>query len=263
MSSRIGNAQNYAKREIPKIAGSSGAFIAIVVILIVIIVVSCTAVVYLLRDDAVRNTQPHRQQYSRNTTRFGSLRKWFARITHSSRSGQRTDTSRNDMARSSLGQQQGWMHARSTSDWDLNPSGEGYSVRHDSPPPIIVSPSMRTTDRGSMDTPRSSNSASPRSSRYYAPTSDSLSVGRYDPHAVARGRSYESYQGVTIESQLALPAARHPESQAILTSDDSFTKLPNHDSTENLTIPNPFAAASAPPSIRTFNSSGSKFVEAL
>lgn len=216
---------------------------------------SCTAVIYLLREDLSRSSQPHRPHYSRRRTPFSWIRDRFSPITGSSGSRERPDASRIDKTR--IGPQQGWMHARSTSDWDLDTSGAGLNSRHDSPP------LMRTAERRSSESPVSSNSASPRSSHYYAPTSDSnMSVGRVDVHSLRGGRFYtESHQGITIESQLALPATRHLDSQT-MTSSDSFTKFSSHASTENTSIPNPFIESS-PPSIRGFNTSGSKFIEAL
>jgi len=56
----------FLKRDIPKINGSSGGFIALVVVLIVVIIASCTAVFFLVRNSASsegRYRQRSRQRY--------------------------------------------------------------------------------------------------------------------------------------------------------------------------------------------------------
>jgi len=55
------------QRDVPKINGSSGAFIAVVVVLAIIIVVSCSAVVYLYYDSRQRDP-PLRQRYQAAVT---------------------------------------------------------------------------------------------------------------------------------------------------------------------------------------------------
>lgn len=219
-------------------------------ILIVIIAVSCSAVIYILREDLVRNDpRARRQQYTRSTTPFGSVRDWFARTIHIPGPSQRAEPTRPNKSRSAMGPSEGWMHARSASDWDLDAAGG--DTRHPQDP--ISPPSMRMTDRESVATPRSSNSgSSPGSSRLYTPMRG---------HSSGEHSSL-SHHGVTIESQLSSPPIRRVASQeAIVTSTDSFTHLSNHESTENISITNPFAETTSQ-SIRAFNS-GSKFIEAL
>ncbi|KAJ3532994.1 hypothetical protein NMY22_g7518 [Coprinellus aureogranulatus] len=48
-------------REIPKLNGSSGAFIAVVVVLVLIIIVACTAVAYLILESRQDGRHSHRQ----------------------------------------------------------------------------------------------------------------------------------------------------------------------------------------------------------
>lgn len=275
MASRVGSAEGYTKREIPRIGGSSAgmwftnfadhwilltieyllrtAFIAIVVILIVIIAVSCSAVIYILREDLVRNDpRARRQQYTRSTTPFSSVRGWFERTIRISGPSQRAESTRPDKSRSAMRSGEGWIQARTASDWDLDAAGgEGLDNPH--PQDHIVPPSMRMTDRESVATPRSSNAgSSPGSSRLYAPMRG---------HSSGEHSSL-SHQGVTIESQLSSPVIRRVASQeAILTSTDSFEHFSNHDSTENVSITNPFSETTSQ-SVGTFNS-GSKFIEAL
>jgi uncharacterized membrane protein YgcG len=227
------------------------AFIAIVAILIIIIVVSCSAVIYLLREDSVHNDpRARRQQYTRSTAPFGSVRDWFARTMRISGPSQGAESTRPNKSRSAMGPGEGWMHARSTSDWDLDAAGG--DTRHPQHP--ISPPSMRMTDRASVVSPRSSNSggSSPGSSGHYAPMRGHSSGGH----------SSLSHHAVTIESQLSPPPIRRVASQeAIVSTTDPYTHFSDHDSTENVSITNPFAETTSQ-TTSTFNS-GSKFIEAL
>ncbi|KAF6764641.1 hypothetical protein DFP72DRAFT_868781 [Ephemerocybe angulata] len=60
--------ETMVRRAIPKIRGSSGAFIAVVVVLVLIIVVACSAVVYLLLESRKTRNGPH-QRYQVPTSR--------------------------------------------------------------------------------------------------------------------------------------------------------------------------------------------------
>ena len=229
------------------------AFIVIIVILACITIASCTAVVYILREDKAKSrheeqvrsrTTQDRYGRSRNTSVFRSL----GRALGVSRSRQQPETARTDKFGS------GWMQARNASEWDLERS-EGEELNHQ----YVASAStpMRTA------TPLSSNAASlPPSSLIYVPGSD------YEHHG---GRAYSHSRqpslprhGVvpSIEysppSSVASPSTRHPADPS---SSDSLQHLSDNDSSENLRISNPFADTT-PPSAHTF-SSGSKFVEAL
>ncbi|KJA21091.1 hypothetical protein HYPSUDRAFT_68057 [Hypholoma sublateritium FD-334 SS-4] len=247
--------QPYTKREIPRIAGSAAAFIAVVVILACITIVSCTAVVYILREDMAHNrheeqvrsrTTQDRYGRSRNTSIFGSL----GRVLGVSRSRQQPETSRTDKSRS------GWMQARNASEWDLE-RAQGDDINHQYARQASTSTPMRTA------TPLSSNAASlPPSSRIYVPGSD------YEHHG-GRGYSFADQSSIPRHSVIpsiqysppsspASPSMRHPTAPS---SSESLQHLSDNDSTENIRMPNPFADT-ASPSVHTF-SSGSKFVEAL
>lgn len=54
-------------RDVPKLNGSSGAFIAVVVVLVLIIVVACTAVAYLIYESRQEGRQPQRQYQASRT----------------------------------------------------------------------------------------------------------------------------------------------------------------------------------------------------
>jgi len=127
------------KRTLPKIAGSQGAFIAVIVALVLTIMFSCIAIFFLLRnnetsdqDRAVRHRNKRRQRPAVSNSSFNyspsvlapqaaSKSRWFSIF----------DRSRRDNKQAAHGKP-GWMKAGSA-DWD----GEHDSTKHSTRSPEV------------------------------------------------------------------------------------------------------------------------------
>jgi hypothetical protein len=259
------------------------AFIALVAILVIVIVVSCSAVVYIMREDALDDAEaqnhPARGRYQLSVppsdpTYRGTAQTYFARIlgnisgSRKSGKGIRTDKSR--IPRKHRGQ--GWMQAGNGADGDSDSADEHQATRKqksknsNSPTSMTVS----DLDSVSLTTLSYSNRFPPTTSQLSSPSSDAVSSVRFDPHGI-RGLSYAdqlpslTHQATmpSIQSQLYSPRS----SQSFVSSPSQMTTtLP--ESLEGNTSPtstdndgDPFPADPRPP-LRTFES-GSKFIEGL
>ncbi|KDR81945.1 hypothetical protein GALMADRAFT_221829 [Galerina marginata CBS 339.88] len=263
------------KREIPKINGSTTAFIVLVVVLVFIIIIACSATIYLLREDIAEDrealTSGARGRYhlpgSRDPSKKTS-RNWLMGILRLPGSHKQSPKVRHDDPRTIPGRnKQGWFPAGNGSDWD----SEGLPSQ--SPKPFAPSATMRMAEQDtlSLGTPRSSNVGSfPHASHIYSSPSNATSSARFDPHGI-RGLSYADQSSLSVpgiissfQSQLYSP----PSSPSLSPTPDASSRVvlasPEHmeRSLTNDSFAESFNTTESRPSIRTFEG-GTKFIEAL
>lgn len=143
-----GNPGTHAKREIPKIGGSSAAFIAVVVILVIIIVSVGTAMVILLREDK-SDAEDRRRRYQHAGSPASpayqldssSSKTWLFGMFSSSRREADTTTD-GPTTLKGRGGGQGWVQAVG-SDWDGDSVDERARIK------AGVLQSVRMTEYGS------------------------------------------------------------------------------------------------------------------
>ncbi|KAF8898215.1 hypothetical protein CPB84DRAFT_1151391 [Gymnopilus junonius] len=241
-----------SQREVPRINGSTSAFIALVVILVLIIIIACSATIYLLREDMAEDTEaPTREVPSRGRYQLSGSQAVYQKF------------SRNwsDKPRTASGQ--GWFKAGNGSDWDSPSQNKKYSN------------SMRMTeqDASSMSTPRSSNVGSFPGNQFYSSMSEASSSVRFDPHAI-RGLSYGDPSThpsrsiiPSIHSHMYSPPSSPPLSPtphgssraALASSPEPMERSLSYDSS----MDNDSSSTTHPrPPIRTFEG-GTKFIEGL
>jgi len=254
-------------REIPKIGGSSAAFIALIVILVVIILVSLTAAIYLIREERSgdeERTNRHlsaRYQHplpaspspfaykspaesnSLQWTSYLNARNWFGRTNPAP---QATAT-RND---------RGWMPTSSGSEF------ETYSVDEFSPTRTLRSGNTTMREGSPLANPRSvvhGDVVSPHRIPSPLSLSDSVSSARFDLHETQNVSSSDRFVQLNypnIHTHLVSPTSSSP-SPSPGPIPDSRSDSPNYaDGQGSL-----FATQSGL-SIRTFEG-GTKFIEAL
>jgi len=281
MDSIFSDSASIVKREIPRINGSAAAFIALVVVLVIIILVSCSAVIYILREDLASDAEAltrgnrGRYQISGSHENARSSRNWLLRTLRVPGSRQRTPKLRSDKSRNIVGRPgQGWVQTGNGTDSDFDSSDDLPSGNRN---PTITSTKMRMVDydSSSVATPRSSNVGSiPHVSRVYSSTSDAASSVPLDPHGL-RSFSYADQSSLSahgiipsIQSQLYSPPSSISlspialgSSRTALASPESMERSLSNDSIDY--GGGPFSTPSGShPSVRTFEG-GTKFIEAL
>jgi len=285
------------RRDIPQINGSSSgmiltlirtlhmlanlfyfiAFIAVIVILVLIILASCTAVVYILRqdladgDDSLTRSERGRYQGQRKYPR--SPKNWFTGIFHNDNPRIKISKAQLDKPRNLSGR--GWFRTGSGNDW------EPASVVDDSPsqtPQRNTFSNMRMMDSdGSHVMPRFSDVGS--YPHLPSSMSDAASSIRSEPHGV-RGLSYTeqsafSAQGMipSLQSQFysASPSPSPSLSPVMTPNESSPTALASRGllhmepSQSNISVTDvvgggPFSESQ--PTFRRFEG-GTKFIEGL
>ncbi|KAF8162799.1 hypothetical protein B0H34DRAFT_794574 [Crassisporium funariophilum] len=276
MDRRLDTPLVFVKRQTPKIAGSSTAFIVVVVVLVLIIVISCTAVAYLLRESAREDEEiAHRQNRNRYLQPSASYdpshpltsKKWSSRISGVFSFQRRSRIARPDKSRSMLGHSsQGWIQAGNGNDWDSDSQEALPTLKNK-----FNTTRMTEQQQSPIATPRSSlvgaysYTAAPRLS---SPTSDAASSIRYDPHGV-RGLNPDQYSLSpqptlqSIQSQLYSPT-----SSPALSPVPRLTQSPVPlEISEPINVNDEGARRSNPqsqsaPTHQTFGG-GTKFIEAL
>ncbi|KIM49637.1 hypothetical protein M413DRAFT_438811 [Hebeloma cylindrosporum] len=263
MLDRIDEIVVLAKRETPKIGGSAAAFIALVTILVLIIIVSCSAVVYILRediaDDAEAQNHAARGRYQLSVppsdpTYRGTAKTYFTRILGNI-SGSRKPSKdvRKDKSRISRKHGQGWTQAGNGDDHDDSQTTRKQKSKNSD----ISTMSMSDLDSVSLATLTRLIRYSPKWS--------------FDPHGI-RGLPYANQlpssstrQSImpSIQSQLYSPQSSQSllssPSRMTTTSPEPLERTMSPDSTDN--HGDPFPTDFRPP-LRTFES-GSKFIEGL
>jgi len=234
-------------REVPKILGSSTAFIVLVVALIVIVIVSFSAVIYLFRrekrerkvgdQEAQRRRRYNAQPLvDRDLSNPQHSRKWYSSLWGSRDRHNHIplDKSTTTMGRS----EQDWIQENSR-EWDVDDSVPMQSSDNQSG-------LLRMSEKGSS----ASYIVEPRSypHRMDSATSDGASSVHYDPHAV-RGLPYPErfpiFPQATISSTLSSPTSSSPSSpvpRRILKSPEPMLNTPSHDNAQD--APPQFASRS-------------------
>lgn len=262
---RIVNESNSVRRELPKIDGSSTAFIVVIVVLVAIIITSCSGIVYLIRQNALEH-QKSRRHRRYNTQPLGdsdspdTRKKWYSYLWGSS---DRHNPPRSDKPTTTLmgHSSQGWIQTNSR-EWDVDPEDQRALRSSEVNQSILLR----------MPEPRSSGSTIVGSHvnvytpRMHSPTSDTASSIRYDPYAVS-GLPYpeqfaSSPQATipSIHSPLYSPTSSLSSSSSpvprIMKSPEPIANSFSHDSGQDS------VQDSLPSALRTFGS-GTKFFESL
>lgn len=194
-----GNFETHAKREIPKIGGSSTAFIVVIVILVIIIVSVGTAMVILLREDKTMSEAQDRRRryqhaglpaspaYQRDSSSTNTWLFSLAGIFSSSKREADTTTDGPTLLKG-RGAGQGWIQAVG-SDWDGDSVDERARIK------AGVLQSVRMTEYGSPGASSSSFVGQP----FHSPRLDSLisedteSNSRLDLHGVGGPPYHDPY----------------------------------------------------------------------
>ncbi|ESK85200.1 hypothetical protein Moror_11024 [Moniliophthora roreri MCA 2997] len=249
---------DFAKRDTPRIGGSSAGFIALIVCLVMIIVISCTAIFFLLRDHepsdaerAARRTRRYAHQSVPSSSSYtydpsstpakgwlSSLRSLFGK-----RSSGSTTSNRN--RKGARGPGAGWVQAGSGDEWDLDSDDEAnYRSRGMvgiSQTPLSLSMSHAPTSytqTATVDNDRDPPFKPPRMT-----TADSISSVRFDDSPVTRFPAFDPStlptSSMSIPVNLASPVMS-PTSSA----DTDSPKTPNilKDSNPRSSSPEPIAA---------------------
>ncbi|KAF8810038.1 hypothetical protein BYT27DRAFT_6499014 [Phlegmacium glaucopus] len=255
---RIVEEVNLVRREVPKINGSSTAFIVVVVVLVTIIITSSSLVIYLLRDsprdqEALRrrryNAQPlggsdlPNPRYSQKLSSY----LWGSKGRHNPRSDKSTPRSG-----------QGWIQTNDR-EWDL---GSSDALRSSEGNQLIAMSEQRSSEFSIIE---------PRiyTPHVHSPASDTASSIHYDPQDL-RGMPYPEHFALSpqatipsIQSQLCSPTSSSPPSPVphrITRSPEPIANTPSYDSGHD-SVQDSLPQSSAQ-SLPTFRS-GTKFFESL
>lgn len=235
------------------------AFVALVVCLTLVIIASCTAVIFLIRDQKAHDQgQAHRRPYHRTSGRHSSSysytngpasKSWRARLaTFFGRRGVNANSQVRPDMKMKGSSDHGWVQASLDDDWEVDLVEERRKMaahleaREGS---SLISPSV--TSVPSMIHPPVSRS-----------NSDSTSSVRFDLSPVRGMTSYDRHPSPhptlpNIHSQLSSPSSSPAPSPIRVGSPEPITRGTTPDSSRQF-IP--------PPSVRTFPG-GSRFIEGL
>lgn len=260
----IAKIQVLVGREIPKILGSSTAFIVVVVVLVATIIVSFSAIIYFLRKertgDELRrryNVQPRALVDRDFLNPWKNLRLWGSRSRHNHA---RLDKS---MGHSEMG-------------W-IQENGREWNVEDGDLAEDLAMPSSEDNQSGQlrMSEKRSSASFTVGLRAYmHDSTSDDASSECYDPHDV-HGLSYYPEQFPTLpqptipsvelesyHSPASSPPPSSPVSRRITKSPEPISNTLSQDSDPHDSVrDHPLPQFVAPPPVKV--GSGTKFFEAF
>jgi len=253
---------NPVRREVPKIAGSSSAFIVVIVVLVAIITVSCSAIIYFLREEGALGSRVarFRRRYHTQPLVDGDLpsprqsKKWYSSFWGSRDQNNHVQLDKSTTMMGHRGQ--GWTQGNN-SDWNIDSTDE-RALRF---PEGTQSIPLRMSEQelsGSVYTPR-----------VHSLTSDSASSVRYDPHAV-HGLPYPERYALSpqptilsLQSQLYSPTPSSPSSpvpRQIMRSPEPIANESSHGSSHDSVRDS--LTQSVPPVLHTLGS-GTKFFESL